>query len=52
MSQPITNLGKDDLICMQETVNGVTSDVLFRILCTPETNPYGDCYFVVREYAT
>ena len=52
MSQPITNLGKDDLICMQETVNGTTSDVLFRILCTPETNPYGDCYFVVREYAT
>lgn len=52
MSQPITNLGKDDLICMQETVNGTTSDVLFRILCTPDTNPYGDCYFVVREYAT
>lgn len=52
MSQPITNLGKDDLICMQETVNGTTSDVLFRILCTPETNPYGSYYFVVREYAT
>lgn len=52
MSQPITNLGKDDLICIQETVNGTTSDVLFRILCTPETNPYGDCYFVVREYAS
>ena len=52
MSQPITNLGKDDLICMQETVNGTTSDVLLRILCTPDTNPYGDCYFVVREYAT
>lgn len=52
MSQPITNLGKDDLICMQETVNGTTSDVLFRILCTPETNPYGNYYFVVREYAT
>ena len=52
MSQPITNLGKDDLTCMQETVNGTTSDVLFRILCTPDTNPYGDCYFVVREYAT
>ena len=49
MSQPITNLGKDDLICMQETVNGTTSDVLFRILCTPDTNPYGDCYFVVSE---
>ena len=52
MSQPITNLGKDDLICIQETVNGTTSDVLFRILCTPETNPYGNYYFVVREYAT
>ena len=52
MSQPITNLGKDDLICMQETVNGTTSDVLFRILCTPETNPYGNHYFVVRECAT
>lgn len=52
MSQPITNLGKDDLICMQETVDGTTSDVLFRILCTPETNPYGNHYFVVRECAT
>ena len=52
MSQPITNLGKDDLICIRETIAGTETDVLLRILCTPETNPYGNYYFVVREYAT
>ena len=48
MSQPITNLGKDDLICIRETIAGTETDVLLRILCTPETNPYGNYYFVVR----
>ena len=52
MSQPITNLGVDDLICIRETIAGTETDVLLRILCTPETNPYGNYYFVVREYAT
>ena len=52
MGQPITNLGKDDLICIRETIAGTETDVLLRILCTPETNPYGNYYFVVREYAT
>ena len=52
MSQPITNLGKDDLICIRETIAGTETDVLLRILCTPETNPYGNYYFVVREYVT
>ena len=52
MSQPITNLGVDNLICIKETVGGVVSDVLLRIICTPETNPYGNYYLVVREYST
>ena len=52
MSQPITNLGKDYMICIRETIAGTETDVLLRILCTPETNPYGNYYFVVREYAT
>lgn len=52
MSQSISNLNIDDHICIRETIDGVASDVLLRIICTPETNPYGDYYFVVREYAT
>lgn len=53
MSQPITNLGKGDLICIRETaLDGIGEvDVPLRILCTPETNPYGSYYLVVREYA-
>ena len=52
MSQPITALTKDNLICIQETIDGTTSDVLYGIICTPDNNPYGDYYFLVREYAT
>lgn len=53
MSQSIRKLNIDDHICIRETIDGVTSNVLFRVICTPETNPYGnDCYLVVREYAT
>lgn len=53
MSQSIRKLNIDDHICIRETIDGVTSNVLFRVICTPETNPYGnDRYLVVREYAT
>ncbi len=53
MSQSITALTTDNLICMVETNNGVSENVLFRIICPPETNPYGnDRFLVVREYAT
>lgn len=53
MSQSITAITTDNLICMVETNNGVSENVLFRIICPPETNPYGnDRFLVVREYAT
>lgn len=53
MSQSIRKLNIDDHICIRETIDGVTSNVLFRVICTPETNPYGnDRYLVVREYST
>ena len=53
MSQPITILAVGDKVCMKETIGGTTSNVPFRVICTPENNPYGnDRYLVVREYAT
>lgn len=52
MSQSIKNLSIDDHICIKEVIEGVAEDVLLRIVCTSENNPYGDYYFVVREYAT
>lgn len=52
MSQSIKSLSIDDHICIKEVIEGVAEDVLLRIVCTPENNPYGDYYLVVREYAT
>ena len=50
MSQPITILAVGDKVCMKETIGGTTSNVPFRVICTPENNPYGnDRYLVVRE---